>query len=278
MSEEIKQNPLKQFYRAPKLYVNLPSRGKFNDVVDESMTGEISVYAMTSKDELLMKNPDALLNGDAVVEAIRSCAPSVKDPKNLPVCDVDLLLIAIRMATFGEFMEAKLKSPHTGKLGTYDINLNNIVEGVGEIPAENNVTLANGCTVYVKPFTYELQTQINLVAYDQATALKNVGEVSSSSAQQFKQMFTKLSEINTDVIGKSIYKVMTPDGASVVDATQIKEFLANLETKDAKIIDGKIDDLNKSGTNFKQQIICKETEKPFEADIKLDPSDFFVNS
>ena len=90
-------------------------------------------------------------------------------------------------------------------------------------------------------------------------------------------MFTKLSEINTDVIGKSIYKVMTPDGASVVDTTQIKEFLANLETKDAKIIDGKIDNLNKSGTNFKQEVICKETEKPFEADIKLDPSDFFVS-
>ena len=278
MSEEIKQNPLKQFYRAPKLYVNLPSRGKFNTVVDESMTGEIAVYAMTSRDELLMKNPDALLNGDAVVEAIKSCAPSVQDPKNLPVCDVDLLLIAIRMATFGEFMEAKLKSPHTGQLGTYDINLNNIVEGVGEIPAENNVALSNGCTVYVKPFTYELQTQINLVAYDQATALKNVGEVSSASAQQFKQMFSKLSEINTDVIGKSIYKVVTPEGESVVDAVQVKEFLANLETRDAKIIDGKIDELNRSGTNFKQEVVCKETEKPFEADIKLDPSDFFVNS
>lgn len=278
MSEEKAQNPLKQFYRAPKLYVNLPSRGKFNKVADETITGEIPVYAMTSKDELLMKNPDALLNGDAVVEAVKSCAPNIKNPKELPVCDIDLLLIAIRMATFGEFMEAKLKSPHTDKLGTYDINLNNIVESVGEIPAENNVTLANGCTVYVKPFTYELQTQINLVAYDQATALKNVGEVSSATAQQFKSMFTKLAEINTDVIAKSIYQIKTPDGDVVTDTDHIKDFLANLESRDAKIVDGKIDELNKSGTSFKQEVICKETEKPFEADIRLDPSDFFVSS
>lgn len=278
MSEEKAQNPLKQFYRAPKLYVNLPSRGKFNEVADETITGEIPVYAMTSKDELLMKNPDALLNGDAVVEAVKSCAPNIKNPKELPVCDIDLLLIAIRMATFGEFMEAKLKSPHTEKLGTYDINLNNIVESVGELPAENKVTLANGCTVYVKPFTYELQTQINLVAYDQATALKNVGEVSSATAQQFKSMFSKLAEINTDVIAKSIYQIKTPDGDVVTDTDHIKEFLANLETKDAKIVDGKIDELNKSGTSFKQEVICKETEKPFEADVRLDPSDFFVSS
>jgi hypothetical protein len=278
MSEEKAQNPLKQFYRAPKLYVNLPSRGKFNEVADETITGEIPVYAMTSKDELLMKNPDALLNGDAVVEAVKSCAPNIKNPKELPVCDIDLLLIAIRMATFGEFMEAKLKSPHTEKLGTYDINLNNIVESVGELPAENKVTLANGCTVYVKPFTYELQTQINLVAYDQATALKNVGEVSSATAQQFKSMFSKLAEINTDVIAKSIYQIKTPDGDVVTDTDHIKEFLANLETKDAKIVDGKIDELNKSGTSFKQEVVCKETEKPFEADVRLDPSDFFVSS
>tara|TARA_X000000950_G_C13917582_1_gene661788 strand:- start:5786 stop:6622 length:837 start_codon:yes stop_codon:yes gene_type:complete len=278
MSEEKAQNPLKQFYRSPKLYVNLPSRGKFNEVVDKTITGEIPVFAMTSKDELLMKNPDALLNGDAVVEAIKSCAPNIKNPKELPVCDIDLLLIAIRMATFGEFMEAKLKSPHTNKLATYDINLNNIVESVGELPAENNVTLKNGCTVYVKPFTYDLQTQINLVAYDQATALKNVGEVNSATAKQFKTMFSKLAEINTDVIAKSIYQIKTPDGEVVNDVTHIREFLANLESTDSKIIDGKIDELNASGTSFKQEVLCKETEKPFEADIKLDPSDFFVSS
>ena len=83
------QNPLKQFYRTPKVYVQLPSRGRFNKVNSEAMTGEVPVYAMTSKDELLMKNPDALLNGDAVVGVIKSCVPSITDTKNLPVCDVD---------------------------------------------------------------------------------------------------------------------------------------------------------------------------------------------
>ena len=28
------QNPLKKFYRAPKLYVSLPSGGRFNDIGD----------------------------------------------------------------------------------------------------------------------------------------------------------------------------------------------------------------------------------------------------
>lgn len=274
------QNPLKQFYRTPKVYVQLPSRGLFNDVSNEAVTGEIPVYAMTSKDELLMKNPDALLNGDAVIGVIKSCVPNIGDPKNLPVCDVDLLLIAIRMATFGEFMEARLKSPHTGKTETYDINLNNILETVQPLPEQNSVVLNNGCTVHVKPFTYEVQTRINLAAYDQAKALRNVNEASNSSneAEKFKMMFVKLANINMDVIAESIQKILTPNGDVVTDTAMIREFLDNLETVDTKSIDKKIDQLNKVSTSIKQEVICKETEKPFETEINLDPSDFFVSS
>ena len=279
MEQEKKHDPLKQFYRAPKLYVQLPSRGKFNVLEGEAMTGEIAVHAMTSKDELMMKNPDALLNGDAVVQAIKSCAPTIKDPKNLPVCDIDQLLIAIRMATYGEFMEAKIKSPYGNKrTDTYDVNLNNILEDVKEMSYENVVTLGNGCKVHVRPFSYELQTRINLAAYDQATALKNVKDIDKESAKQFKSMFTKLADLNTDSVANSVVKIVTPTGEEVTDKSAIKEFLINVDSADAKAVDKKITELNTVSTDVKQEFVCKETEQKFESDVRLDPSDFFVDS
>lgn len=273
-----KQNPLKQFYRAPKLYVKLPSRGKFNEVVDEAITGEVPVYAMTGKDEVMMRNPDALLNGDAIVQVVGSCVPNVKDPKNLPVSDVDLLLIAVRMATYGEFMETKIKSPHSKKTDTYSINLNNIIESVKEIPETNSVILDNGCTVYVKPYTYETQTKINLTAYDQAKAIKNVEDVDGEQARSFKAMFVKLANLNIDVTVESIDKITTPEGDAVTDKIAIKEFLENTATTDNKKIDEKIAELNTVGTNTRQKLVCTETQKEFEQDVKLDPADFFVTS
>ena len=62
-------NPLSSFYRAPKLYAKLPSLGKYysEDIIEMPDSGELPVFAMTANDELLMKNPDALLNGEAVV-------------------------------------------------------------------------------------------------------------------------------------------------------------------------------------------------------------------
>ena len=91
-------------------------------------------------------------------------------------------------------------------------------------------------------------------------------------------MFTKLADINTDSVVESIIKVKTPDGTEVTDREQIKDFMMNLETKDAKAIDRKISSLNTSSTEVVQEFVCKETEKKFESEVKLDPSDFFVDS
>ena len=154
MSEKENVNPLKQFYRAPKLYVKLPSGAKFNEVEGQASTGELPVFPMTTKDELYMRNPDALLNGDSVIKIVQSCVPNVKDTRKLPVCDIDILMIAIRMATYGEIMETKIKSPHSGNEDTYEINLNNILENVEVMPTENSITLSNGIVVYVRPLSY----------------------------------------------------------------------------------------------------------------------------
>ena len=75
-----KHNPLSAHFRAPKLFTPLPSEGRFydNSVVEMPETLELPVFSMTAKDEMIMKNPDALLNGEAVAQVIQSCVPNVK--------------------------------------------------------------------------------------------------------------------------------------------------------------------------------------------------------
>ena len=273
------QNPLKKFYRTPKLYVTLPSGGRFNNIGDKAANGEIPVYAMTAKDEIIMRNPDALLNGDAVIKVIKSCVPDVLDTRNLPVCDVDILLIAVRMATHGSVLETKLKSPYGEKKeDDYEINLESIIEDVKSLPEDNHVILKNGCTVYVKPFSYSIQTRLNLMAYDQAKALRNVTDINSESAKQFTALFSELADTNMDVLVQSISKITTPGGDAVTDKNQIKEFMDSIESTDHKKVDAIIETLNKASTTVKRKFNCKETGNEFETEVRLDPSDFFVNT
>ena len=56
-------NPLKKYYRQPKQFIRLPSGYKYypEGAIEVSESGEIAVYPMTAKDELIFKTPDALL-------------------------------------------------------------------------------------------------------------------------------------------------------------------------------------------------------------------------
>lgn len=277
MSETANANPLKQFYRSPKLYVKLPSGAKFNIVEDDAPTGELPVFPMTTKDELFMRNPDALLNGDAVIKIIQSCVPNIKDTRKLPVCDIDILMIAIRMATYGEIMETRIKSPHSSQEEMYEINLNTILENVETMPTENAITLSNGVTVYVRPLSYDSQTKLNLVAYDQTKVLQNLSQVQDNpDVSQFKNMFVKLAETNMNLLAECVERVVTPDGESVENRSHIREFVDNLDAVNSKKIDNEIDRLNKFSTVTTQTLECKQTGKEFTTDVKLDPADFFV--
>ena len=62
-------NPLTKFYRVPKLYVALPSKGTFYapGAVETAVNGEVAVFAMSAVDEMLLRTPDALLNGDSLL-------------------------------------------------------------------------------------------------------------------------------------------------------------------------------------------------------------------
>ena len=126
-------NPLSQYFRQPKVYMRLPSQGKFytQGGLDRSSTGDYAVYAMTAKDELMFKTPDALLSGQSTVEVIKSCIPAITDPWSMPSIDLDASLVAIRIATYGENMEVVANCPKCDEENNYDINLVSWLERIG---------------------------------------------------------------------------------------------------------------------------------------------------
>ena len=105
MAENIQsQNALSAYFRAPKMYTTIPSGGRFYgpEILESTDNNEYPVFPMTTKDELMLKNPDALLNGDAVASLIKSCLPAVQQPKSLFSADVDALLIAMSIPLSAE--------------------------------------------------------------------------------------------------------------------------------------------------------------------------------
>ena len=89
-------NPLNKYFRQPAVYVSLPTGGNYPPhVIEPSKTGELGVMPMTAKDEIRFKTPDALMNGEGVVEVIQSCVPSIKDAWQVKSYDLDTILICL---------------------------------------------------------------------------------------------------------------------------------------------------------------------------------------
>ena len=79
--ETTSTNPLMQYHRPPGVYVVLPSMGNFyTNKPALSSLNEVLVRPMTARDELLFKSPDILMNGESLIEVVKSCVPGIENP------------------------------------------------------------------------------------------------------------------------------------------------------------------------------------------------------
>ena len=98
------ENPLLKRIKLPGRRFRLPSKGLFykNGELDESVVdGEVEVFSMTTVDEINLRTPELLFNGEAVRKVFKRCIPEVKEPFKLLSNDVDFLLGCLRVVSYG---------------------------------------------------------------------------------------------------------------------------------------------------------------------------------
>jgi len=228
-----KTNPLSQWMRQPKIYIQLPSQGKFWEpgsiVITEN--GEYPVYSMTAKDELLFKTPDALMNGQAIVDVIQSCLPNIKNAWNCPNLDLDTILIAIRIATYGERMPLKFKVPNTDEEVDYDIDLRHLLDQQSYNSWTEQVAVNDELIIYVKPLTYRHLNKTSVKTFETNRILNMANDDTipdDKKLEIFNESFAKLTDITVNLLGESIYKIVTPQG-EVTNPHFIQEFISNTD-------------------------------------------------
>ena len=231
-SSNIEQNPLRKYFRQPKVYITLPSKGKFYPEGDIEIpeTNEFPVFAMTAKDELTMKTPDALLNGAATVDVIRSCIPTIKNPWAMPSIDLDAALIAIRIATYGDQMEITTKVPGTGEERTFTIDLRQLLNKLVTKEYDTE-TVINDMKVSIRPLTYKEFTDASLKTFEEQRIfnLVNDDEIpDQEKLARFNVSFQKLTDLTVTSLAKSIVKITIGD-TEVTNNVHIDEFVKNAD-------------------------------------------------
>lgn len=274
-----KKNPLASFYRQPKIYVTLPSKGEFYPPgsLDISADGSYPVYSMTAKDELLFKTPDALLSGQSTVELIKSCVPAILDPWKMPSIDLDFCLIAIRIATYGDKMEVNCSCPHCNAENSYDVDLTAWFNLFTKFTYTKEVDV-DPLLIHIRPYNYKEITKTAIKSMEQQRIFNIINDETLSDEvklEKFGQSFVKLTELTVEVIADCITQIDTPDG-SVTDKSMIKDFISNCAKDVFEKIQTHIVDMKTQIEFAAHNVACGDCKKEFNLPITMDQANFFA--
>ena len=235
MAENTNQgNPLQKYYRQPKLYFELPSKGKFYPagVLETTETGEFPVYSMTAKDELAFKTPDALINGQSTVDVIQSCIPNIKNAWEMPSLDLDAVLIAIRIATYGETMSLSTTVPGIEEEREFTVDLREIVSRFGGVDFDDTVYI-DDLVIKIRPMSYKEYTQSSLKTFEEQRVFSIVNDDNMSEEEKinkFTATFKRLTEMTVGMVMSSIASIQVGEDV-VTNSAQIKDFIQNADKK-----------------------------------------------
>ena len=270
-------NPLKQYFRRPGLYLKLPSGGKYysEGAIDLPENKEVPVYPMTAIDEITSKTPDALFNGTAIVDIIRSCVPNIKDPWSVPTMDIDPILISIRAATNGNEMEVNSVCPSCQEEGKYGVNLIGLLNGL-QTGNYDDVVEINDLKFKFTPLTYKKINDMNLAQFELSQLIDSIENITDENQKSQTSATTvkKLNELTVSVISESIEYVITPS-TMVTEKEYIKDFLQNCDRKTFEFLKDTSVKLREGSQLKPMRIKCVSCENQYEQALTINVSDFF---
>jgi uncharacterized Zn-finger protein len=232
---------------------------------------------MTAKDELMFKTPDALLSGQSTVEVIKSCIPAIVNPWEMPSIDLDLCLIAIRVATYGEKMEVGATCPYCSAQHEYELDLNHWIQMFGRFNF-NEVVEVDPLLVHIRPYTYRETTKTSIKTLEQQKIFGIINDEQMSDEDKmdmFGKSFVKLTALTVDIIADCITRIETPNGTST-DKEQIKEFINNCSKDVFEKISNHLQQMKKQIDLEVKDVTCADCEKKFDLPITMDQSNFFA--
>lgn len=271
------ENPLQKYYRQPKVYLSLPSKGKwYPENTIEGDPENLPVFGMTAMDEILFKTPDALFSGEATKSVIKSCIPGIKEPGYVPQIDIDSILIAIRIATYGQNLNTTYKCTSCNEENTAAMDLTGALDYYSGLNYHNIVYL-DPLKITLRPYTYDEWTQVQMQTYElQRHLLQTSGDMDEEVRKKhLDEMFKKISRFQLESYKRQVFTVEADDNV-VSDQNQILDWINNSDAVFFEKIQNHLIEQQKIWALQDQMSECVECGHNNSVTINLDQSDFFV--
>jgi len=227
----IQNNPLRQFFRRPAVFLTLPSGGKFyaEGVIRPTDTGELPVYPMTAIDEITARTPDALFNGEGMAQIITSCVPNILQPWAINNVDLDAIFIAIRSASGENDMTMDSVCPKCQETNTFTVELNKVLPQL-KCPNFDDPLFVNELKIKFKPLTYKDLNKVSLEQFEIQRMFANLDNIEDQTLrnEQTQLALKKVTDTTMRLITQAI-DYIEAGTERVEEKEYILDFLTNCD-------------------------------------------------
>lgn len=270
---------LENYKRQPKIYIDLPMSNYYpQGALEDDQAVSLPVFGLTAADEILLKTPDALFNGEATKSVIKSCIPAIKDPGLIPTMDMDFCLIAIRIATYGEQLDVNVKCTECKTVSTFALNLQNYLELFQGREFKDSCNI-QGLKFNFRPINYNQMTEFNLKNYNlqrQATGLPEDWPQEQKDAH-LTEVMKQLTDLQLEIMLSYLYSIEDPNTASGENNPgAINKFIAESDSAFYRGIKDHVDQIKEDFKKPIETVVCPECNHENTTSVTLDYSSFFA--
>lgn len=271
-------NPLQTYFRQPAIHIRLPSQGHFYapGAIDIPANGEFPVLPMTTLDEITYRTPDSLFNGSAIVNVIQSCLPNIKNAWSVPGMDIDPILIAIRIATYGHELNIDTTCPKCSTERSYGVDLRVMLDKIST-PDYGTALQLGDLEIYLKPMSYQQMNSNNMAQFEEQKMIQAMQDPNLPPEQRanlLSDALKKITAVTTNALCQNIRLIKTPT-AQVTEESYIHEWLTNADRATFGRVRDHIIQNKKRGEMPALDLSCQNCGNQYEQAVTLDVTNFF---
>jgi uncharacterized protein YlaN (UPF0358 family) len=215
------------------------------------------------------------------MKVIESCCPYIKSADKVPSIDIDALLVAIRIATYGEGLDIEHTCSNCEHENDYTINLTKILEYFNDQTYDGKI-IVDELTITLRPLNYKEVTDFNIENFKLQKMLFQLSKSGLADEEDGEEriknlqndIYKTISEIQVKLFISSIESIRV--GNELVEEVEyISEWLQNAERGFFQEIKKKLERNKEIWEIPKQHVTCNKCQHEADLSITLDPSNFF---
>lgn len=266
-------NPLLDDLSTPVVTITLPTQGLFytDDIIDKTIDlNDAPVYAFSLAQEAAYQDVYRIIGGTATSDLVKQCAPWVAKPLELANCDIEMIMIGARIASYGEKLELDVTcgNPEThevpsvadktkmvselvcGRKTSVKLDLTDLMAQYPTLDNPKDWTLKVGTnTVYLRPARMKDELAVVKMMVTEANRMQALasGELPTDpdkAAEFVSGIQASLAGVQISSsylqLKSSIASIKTAKGVEVRDEDQITEWLQKIAPQSLSRIREKI--------------------------------------